>query len=337
MAELKVGLLGCGGMGLSLATPCHELPNSAIVAVCDTDEKRAQEAGDKFGASVYTDYAKLISEAGVGAVIVASPPFMHRPMVERAVAAGKHVLCEKPMAPTVADCNAMIAAGERAGVKLMVAQVLRYVAAFSWLREKIGSGEYGEVLAINIERIGGRWGGEYGVSWRLRRNESGGNLMEINAHELDFMRCLAGDASRVYAVGGNYICGEQDYEDLVFASITFKSGAVGWLHSSSLCHAGMGAYTGRVQCSKGTFFIENGFSGDAYIRYGVEGGDEIKAQRIGDIEVEPAVQHEVRLFVEAVLSDTPVAVPGSEGRAAVELAEAAYRSIAEKRPIDLPL
>ncbi len=336
MSELRVGLLGCGGMGMSLAEQCHDLPNATVAAVCDIIDERMAAAADKFGAAPYASYSELLEKADVDAVMIASPPNVHRPMAECAAAAGKHILCEKPMSPTVAGCDAMIAATEAGGVKLMIAQVLRYIPPFYWFREKIGSGEFGKVIGILVERIGGDWAAHHRVPWRFKRAESGGNLMEINAHELDFMRCIAGDATRVYAVGDNYIRGEQDYEDVVLASINFANGAVAVLHSSNACHGDLGAYAGRILYEGGTFFFDSGAGADSAIRYGIAGGD-VQEQRIADIEVENPVRHEVRLFVEAVLNDTDVPVPGSEGRAVVELAQAAYMSIAEGRPIDLPL
>jgi len=336
MESLKVGLLACGGMGMSLGGQCAELKNARVTAVCDVDEEKLRAAGEKFEAATYADYRKLLDEAGVNAVIVASPPHLHSPMTQYAAAAGKHILCEKPMSTNVADCDAMVQAAERHGVKLMIAQVLRYLPAFYWLREHVGNGEFGKVCGIKIERIGGGWFGEHAVGWRTLRAESGGFLMEVNAHELDFMRCIAGEARRVFAIGGNYVQKGQDYEDLTLVSVEYQSGAVGILHANQLCHGGMGAYTGRVLCEGGTLFFDNGFSADSPIRFAKADGT-TGEQRIGDIQLENPVGHEIRLFVEAVLNDTPVPIPGSEGRAAVELAQAAYRSIATGQPVELPL
>ena len=128
MEELPVGLIGSGPMGASLARACAKLERAEIVAVCDISKEAAQALGQELGVDHYADDGRrILKRDDIACVIIATPPLLHRKGVERAAKAGKHIFCEKPMATNVSDCDAMIAAVKRAGVKLQMGQVLRYL------------------------------------------------------------------------------------------------------------------------------------------------------------------------------------------------------------------
>jgi predicted dehydrogenase len=153
--------------------------------------------------------------------------------------------------------------------------------------------------------------------------------MEINAHELDLMGHICGDAVSVCASAHRYVHQRMQTPDQVFMIVNFKSGAMGHLHSSAASAIGEGNC--RVQCREGAIF----YRGSTLQHGGF--GKEPEAIEAGEIEVEPAVTREVREWVEAALDDTPVTIPGADGRKAVELAEAAYESARSAKPVQLPL
>ena len=132
-------LSACGGIdrlwqhGASHARQMAALPDLYLAAACDVDGERAREAaaGRRPAARAYTDVAELLAQPDIPAVLVATPNFTHRDLVLQALAAGKDVFCEKPMALTVADCDAMIEAAQRQGRKLMVGQVLRLMTVYA--------------------------------------------------------------------------------------------------------------------------------------------------------------------------------------------------------------
>jgi len=334
MTKLGVGLISCGVMGTSLAKACNELEHARIVAVSDIDKEKAEKLAKELNAPYDLDYHNLLGRKDVEAVIVASPGFLHREMTVAAAKTKKHVFSEKPMATNLADCDAMIAACREAGVKLMVGQVCRFHGVHSKVKELASSGEMGKPTCMMVARIGGGWGGVWAQSWRMSLAKSGGALMEINAHEIDFMRFVCGDVQSVQAVGGKYRQLDADYPDIALVSLRFKSGAVGLLHSSMA--TAIGAYGGRVDCANGSINFPTIWGKDAGITYG-KFGEAAKTIPAADIKVELPVRHELRCFVDAVLKDETPAVPGEEGRAAVEVAVAAYRSIETGKPVELPL
>ena len=335
MENIGIGVIGCGGMGRSLATSAHAVEGIDVICVSDLQEALAEKLATDLDASYTLDYHELLADDRVQAVLIAAPPFMHAPIAVDAAKAGKHVFSEKPMAPTLQDCDAMIAAAEENGVKLTIGLVCRYHATHSKVREIVQSGELGAPACMMVHRIGGPWrsGGSY-VPWRLERAKSGGSLMEINAHEIDFMRWTCGDVVSVYAAGGQYVQRESDYPDVVLASLQFENGAVGLLHSSHI--SAVGGYGGRVDCEGGSIYFPQIWGGSATIQIKPFEG-EGRQIPISDIKVPPPVQQEIRVFVDAIRNDTDPLITGTDGRAAVEIALAAYQSVESRQPVPLPL
>src|SRR5438034_7540512 len=132
---MEVGLIGCGGMGMSLAGSLNATGAAHVAAVADVDADRARASAEKLGARAFTDHHAILAAGKITAVIVASPPFMHRPLSEDALAAGCHVFVEKPLAPTLEDCDAILKAALAAGRTLMVGQVLRCYPTWRHIRE----------------------------------------------------------------------------------------------------------------------------------------------------------------------------------------------------------
>ena len=335
METIGVGVIGCGGMGRSLATSAHAVEGTEVISVSDVQEALAEKLATDLGVSYKLDYHELLADDRIRAVLIASPPFMHSQMAVDAANAGKHVFSEKPMAPTLEACDAMITAAADNGVKLTIGLVCRYHGTHSVVREIVRSGELGTPACMMVHRIGGPWRSGYShTPWRLERAKSGGSLMEINAHEIDFMRWTCGDVASVYAAGGQYGPDKSDYPDVMLASLQFTNGAIGLLHSSHV--SAVGGYGGRVDCEGGSIYFPQIWGGDAAIQIKPFEG-EGRQIKVADIEVPPPVQEEIRVFVDAIRNDTSPPITGLDGRAAAEIALAAYQSVESGHPVPLPL
>lgn len=335
METIGIGVIGCGGMGRSLATSAAAVENVTVHSVSDVQESLAEKLAADLRATYTLDYRELLADDRIQAVLIASPPFMHAQMAVDAANAGKHVFSEKPMAPTLADCDAMIAAAAENDVKLTIGLVCRYHATHSKVREIVQSGELGAPACMLVHRLGGPWQSGYShTPWRMERAKSGGSLMEINAHEIDFMRWTCGEVRSVYAVGGQYGPDRSDYPDVVLASLQFENGGVGLLHSSHV--SAVGGYGGRVDCDGGSIYFPQIWGGDAVIQVKPFEG-EARRIKVSDIAVPPPVQEEIRVFVAAIRADTVPRITGADGRAAAEIALAAYQSVESGQPVALPL
>lgn len=329
MSELKVGIVGCGGMGIGLGRLCHALEDAKVTAVTDANQEAADALGAELGAQAYASHTDLIA-GDVDAIIIATPNHLHAPITIEAAAKRKHVFCEKPMALSVVDCDAMIGACEKAGVKLMVGQVLRLIPVFWQTHKVVASGDLGAPFAMMVTRLSGP-DSLTGQPWRVSREQSGGILYEVHVHELDFMRHVMGEAKSVYASVGHFTGSKLEYEDTAFVQVTYASGGVGVLHCGT--SSSFGKYEMMVQCGKGTL-VNGGFGGP--IRYSLF-GDEPTVMEASEIQERNGYQEELRSWVESITRGTPMVFDGYDGRAAIELAEAAYRSAAAGKPVKLPL
>ena len=158
--------------------------------------------------------------------------------------------------------------------------------------------------------------------------------MEVNAHEIDFMRFVMGDAESVSAVGGQFVQMETDFPDVALVSIRFKNGGIGVLHSSQA--SAIGGYGGRLDCAEGSVVFPTFWGGEGGLRYKRYDGGETAIAASELSQDESPVSQEIRAFCEAVLDGEDPPVSGADGRAAVEIALAAYRSIETGEAIALP-
>src|SRR5690625_1789904 len=149
MSQLRVGVIGCGSIAKFRHLPEYGAnKNVDIVAVCDVVESRAKEMAENYGAAAYTDYKDVIADKTIDVISVCLPNYLHAPVSIAAADAGKHVLCEKPMATSREEAEQMIAAAEKSGTKLMIAHNQRFVSSHEKAKEIIESGSIGKIYSF---------------------------------------------------------------------------------------------------------------------------------------------------------------------------------------------
>lgn len=189
--QIRVGIAGLGRSGWDIHARLLEPLNAQyqVVAVVDADEQRRQEAIDRFDCQAYTAYEQLLADPAVELVVVALPSFLHADGAVAALEAGKHVVCEKPMATTLADADRMIAAAQSTGKLLTIFQQRRYNPDFVKVREVINSGILGRIVQIRLteSRFSRRW------DWQTLQKFGGGSLNNTGPHFLDMALQLFGD------------------------------------------------------------------------------------------------------------------------------------------------
>ena len=329
MNELGFALIGCGGMGRSEARVLREVPRARLVAVCDVHEAAAREFGAEMGVPHLVDHHEALARPDVGAVLVATPNGLHTQIVLDACAAGRHVFCEKPFAFTVAECDRMMAAAEGAGVRLMVGHVLRLLPLFQRVIDIFDSGALGRPVAAQISRIG--WLGDPKARYRLRKELTGGLLYDITVHEIDLLHRLCGPTASVYALLDNHVQKEIDYEDDAQLLLRFRSGASGHLFASLA--SPIGASFGTIVGEKGALRYDHGAGEITYKRTGE--GEQVVTEKVVRAEGENGYLRELRSFTEWVLDGKEPLLTAKEGRAAIQVAEAAYRSAASGQPVSI--
>jgi myo-inositol 2-dehydrogenase/D-chiro-inositol 1-dehydrogenase len=319
--SVNIGVVGCGHHGCYLADRLKTLDGARITVGYDPDAAAAAAFAETRSCAAAADFDALLDDE-VDAVVIASPPLTHKDSTLRAIAAGKHVFCEKPMALSVADCDEMLAAAAAATVKLCVGQVLRLMGPFRKALELIGSENLGVPSGIAVARCSEHSAqGGFGVAWRQGRETSGGLLFEINAHEFDFFRAVCGEPESVYAQGTRVMEEGFDYNDLWYVNVRFRSGALGVLHSSRSCFVRMDYFT--IQCPGGTIST---YDQAAALTLNTTAGESLTWSPEDLESYEDPFRYELRSWVEAITAGTPMIVDGNDGRMAVAMAAAAHES-----------
>ena len=242
-AVLSVGMIGAGTIARSHANAIDENENIRIAAVMDPDGDRAKELADQHDAAAYTSLEEILGDDGVQGVHVCSPHSFHVDQVVAAAAAGKHVLVEKPMALSVADCDRMIQACDGADRVLMVGQVMRKYTANLKVRELIADGAIGKVGHLIRRRYGyfDPTGPDspYG-SWYLDVKIGGiCVLYGFGTHEYDIMPWLIqSPIGKVYAQGSESTELYKGQKDTYSSIMNHENGAVSVLTQSAVCKPG---------------------------------------------------------------------------------------------------
>jgi predicted dehydrogenase len=233
---LKIGVIGVGGFGQAHLRAYRELGKQAqVVAVCDIDADLAQRVAQEVGAEAYTDPHALLAEASVDAVDICTPHDQHAALTIAAAEHGKHVLVEKAMATSLAECRAMVDTADRAGVTLMVAQNQRYVPSYRGVRRLIQSGVLGPLRAARLDAMQNLPQALPAGHWFFDAERAGGGVVIcIAVHRIDLLRFLLGDVRRVlhavcHHTNPAFLHGSEDY---ACATLEWENGAIGQLFAT---------------------------------------------------------------------------------------------------------
>jgi predicted dehydrogenase len=261
MREIGVAIIGSGSIVLANHLPGLALaPQARVVALCDSDRATLEKAKQATGVTAtFTDYRDAIAHDKVDAVIVATPNFLHPPIVHAAVAAKKHVLCEKPLALNFPDALAMYRAAEAAGVRHMTAFTYRFVPAMRCMKNLVDAGDIGTPVHFRAQRFQD-WA-DRPIGWRQQKKLAGsGEMGDMLSHRIDYAHHLIGPITRLVADMKNFLPtrGGQpsDVDDWIAVLAEFdRDDVTGVLESTKLA-------TGRGEGHRGQDTVEvNGTEG----------------------------------------------------------------------------
>ncbi|GAC1394880.1 MAG: Gfo/Idh/MocA family oxidoreductase [Chloroflexota bacterium] len=325
MSSLRIGLIGAGTMASSHAQALAVVRGARITRIADPLVERAQELAAVHGAEAVADYRDLLDS--VDAVWIATPPYLHREQAEVCAAAGKHLFMEKPLALTLSDCDAIIAAAHRHGVRLMVGQVFRFYPVFMEAYRRFEAGELGDLISSWSKRMAYDPAAQM-PAWRTDPRKGGGFTLENQVHELDFVTWFCGEPATVRGVVARTDAAYPGFDSSMSAIISFRNGSIGEVSGSWLSHVGLS--------QRGIVGTRGGIVIDAWdhLRLKIDGRDEhiVQTPSPGD-----AVLAEDEHFVACIAGDREPLVGGTIGRRAVELALATLASSDAQRVVSLPL
>jgi len=216
---MKVAIIGCGGLGNVHADSYAAMPDVTVVGVCDLDEAHARAVADKTGAQIYVDYDRMLTGSGCDIVSIALPSHLHAEFTIRAARAGKHVICEKPIALRSEDAERMVSECDQHGVGLYVGHVVRFFPEYVRVKDQIIAGQLGNIGVVHAKRSGGHPG--LARPWFADDNLSGGVVVDLMIHDLDFLSWALGEVSSVYAFRQR-----SEWQDYATATLRFENGAI---------------------------------------------------------------------------------------------------------------
>ncbi|MBP1962762.1 Gfo/Idh/MocA family protein [Paenibacillus aceris] len=216
---MKVAVVGCGGMGQWHAQSYAKMPGVELVGVCDQVMEYAEDTAVKVGAPAFGAFEEMLAAVAFDVVSVAVPTFVHKEVVLQAARAGKHVICEKPVALHLEDAQEMISCCEENEVRLFIGHVVRFFPEYAQMKQQIDDGHIGKVGVANARRVGGHPG--EARPWFMDADKSGGVIVDLMVHDIDFMRWTLGEVKSVY--GMNKCEGSLDY---ALVTLVFEGGAV---------------------------------------------------------------------------------------------------------------
>ena len=348
---IGIGVIGTGHIATARHLPAYKALEAEgkvrVVAVCDVGEERLLRAAEKFNVPhACADYRDLLALPEIDAVSVCTPNFQHCSPVLAAFAAGKHVLCEKPLAVSAAEGAEMVAAGRAAGRQLQVGYNLRFGPGAQSVRRFVEDGKLGEIYYARAQALRRRGIPSHG-SFTDKSKQGGGALIDIGAHALDLSLWLMGFPQPVSVSGqtqakfghregviglrGQWDPNNFTVEDFGVGLVRFANGATLVLESSFAANIAEDQFQTTLMGTEGGAFVD--MLNDANTRvFREESGTLTDTSPVFLPQVHTH-DAEIRAFVQALLDDAPVPVPGEQGLIVTQILDALYQSAETGREV----
>jgi predicted dehydrogenase len=329
---IRVGIVGLGFMGRMHYRCWKALPGAAITAICESNPKvlaaakepskgnvgGAADQIDLEGLGVHADVGELLAARSVDVLSITLPTFLHPEATIQALQSGVHVLCEKPMALSVADCDRMVTAARSSGRLLQIGHCIRFWPEYMVTRELIQSGRYGKTIAASFRRYIAMpaWSPD---SWFADEKRSGGQPLDLHIHDADYIHHLFGLPAAVSSVADGpqtYISTQYHYPDgpavvaegtwRMALALSFEMSFVAILEQATIVYNSGGSPSFRVYPAAGEAFVPELPAGDGYSR-------EIEhfAQAVAGHAVEPVITpEEARETIRLILAEKQSAREG---------------------------
>jgi myo-inositol 2-dehydrogenase / D-chiro-inositol 1-dehydrogenase len=358
--KVATAVVGLGTIGAVHADWYSQIPESNLVAVCDSREDVSKKIAAKYGVKGYTDYNELVEDQSIEALTVAVPNFLHHDVALAAIKNGKHVAVEKPLAITLEEANDMVRAADKAGIVNMYTENLCFAPSYRTAKEIVDKGGLGNVYlckAYESDDIVKGSEAEKNVlnsSWYLDPKKSGGGkLISTGVHAVEFVRFMFNHpkALRVHAeiIDSIGVQKPRRMEDMALVTIRFEGDRVGEVHTGYYMTGGTDDRA-EIYGDRGTIFLDlyrrNEIKVHSHVGYGSvgqsmfqpsEGADLGWSFPIPDERYDLGYYHEQRHFLQCVLENKKPRVTFEDGRATLEIVLAAYKSHDLGETVKLPL
>lgn len=272
--KVRFAIIGCGRIAQRHAE--HINKQGVLVAACDNVKEKADAMAATYGAAAYYDADTMLANLkDVDVVSICSPNGLHALHSIKALKAGFHVLCEKPMATSVHDCGEMIKAAEQSNKRLFAIKQNRFNPPVAAVKQAIDEGRFGKIFSVQLSCFWNRNDDYYANSWKGTKDMDGGTLYTQFSHFIDLLYWLIGDIKNVQAYTGNYAHKQTiEFEDTGAIIVEFYNGAIGTVNYT------VNSYQKNMEGSL-TIFAEN-----ATVKIGGQYLNELEYQNIKDYKIE---------------------------------------------------
>jgi UDP-N-acetylglucosamine 3-dehydrogenase len=340
MAIVKYGIIGCGAIAQRRHIPeAVANPRSQVAAVADLNEARVTALAKQIDAEPYTDYKKMLKNADIDAVVVCGPNSLHARQSIESFAAGRHVLCEKPMATTRSDAKKMIAAAKKARKFLMIGMNQRLMPPHQKAKQVLDSGRVGKPIAFRtaFKHPGPEgWSLDGSKSWFFQKNAAFmGVTGDLGVHKADLVRWLLGE--EFVSVGGMIVTLDKKdakgkpipLDDNAFLTLRTKSGVTGSMAISWTNYGGEENDT-VIYCTKGTIAIGTHPDYGVVVDYRT---GERELHQVGEIATneKQVASGVIDTFTDCILRNKAPEIDGNEGYAALSVILTAMEAAKEGR------
>jgi len=336
---LGVGFFHCRGYAKS--------KNAELVAVCNRGEDRLRKAREEFGkVDLYTDYKKLLNRDDIDVVSIATPSYLHSTMALEAIASGKHVFLEKPMAFTLEKCDEIIEAAKKNNVKITIDYEFRINPFWSEVKDFINKGEVGQIASAAVYH----WRKPFNVKkggWSQKSKYVGNLLFEEMVHWFDLLRWYGGEIKKIHCLANDWVRKEFDYDQNVFINFEYEDGGIGqvsqtingfdmrttlWVIGTEAAILGKAIYSDEGNWGERLFKPhQRDIPSDRDPKI-------VKKRKFGEEIYEMvSIEEHVRDFVDRIVEDRGPLVTGVGGRKTIELCLAAEKSARTGEVVKLPL
>lgn len=329
MKKLNFAIVGAKTIAQKHLAGIKQTDEAEIMAVCDIHEEIAKSTAEKWNVPYfYTDYDEMLRRKDIDVVIVATPDGVHREGTVKALKAGKHVLCEKPMALTTSDCKAMIQASGETDKKLMIGQVCRQSPGFTMAKKMVDEGEIGELFFVESEYAHDYTDNFGQDGWRVDPRNPRPAVIGGGCHAVDLLRWIAGNPTEAFAYSNRKVLTDWPVDDSCIAVLKFPGSVNGKIFTSIGCKR---EYTMRTVLygTKGTIIAD--YRSPRVTVYKSEFGGENsfmgKPQRTIEMSLTVPteggnVAAEIKEMCDVILHGKPLLTDGAEGARTVAVCEA---------------
>jgi predicted dehydrogenase len=327
---MKVGIIGVGFMGSTHAAAWAKTEADIAGFVAETTGE-ARSLADQYGVKVYPDLASLLDQVEV--VDLCTPTHLHYEMVLQAAAAGKHIVCEKPLARTVEQAREMLLLCRSAGVRLLVAHVVRFFPEYALAKAAVEAGKIGRPGVIRLSRGSYRPKKPAG-NWFLDEAKSGGILMDLMVHDFDYARWIAGEVESVYA---KKVTADHPHASIDYGLAILKHTGGALSHIAGAWAYPPPTFRTHLEIAGEDGLIEFDSDDSAPIRnlIGKTTGDSPDVGLPSSPVSESPYTTQIKEFYQALSAGSPARVGAEDGLAAVQIAEAAIQSALTGQPVQL--